>query len=206
MTATSQIVSKDSIFVQEFARLSTPELANRYSSLLEIDNQPDFQLSIHKWEDLNFGELTFCYDLVKSNLKKMYSQSTVGWSSRKKKAEMKEFGLLYILLRHHSNLQGFISFMITIEEDELVVYCYELHLSSNIRNKGLGHILLDKMESIGRQERICKTMLTVFSANPALLFYTRHDYNPAEHSLTERKLRNGTVKLPSYYILEKKLL
>jgi hypothetical protein len=54
-----------------------------------------------------------------------YKNSTMGWSPRKKMAEMKESGLIYILLMSKSATVGFVSFMVTIEEDECVVYWYK---------------------------------------------------------------------------------
>ncbi|KAK9322906.1 acyl-CoA N-acyltransferase [Lipomyces orientalis] len=197
--------------VSTFASISSDELTDLYADLLRLpagstNADTEFGLSIRKWDDLSAAEFTACFELVRNNMIGMYKNSTMGWSSRKKMAEMKERGLVYVLLKSSSATVGFISFMVTIEEGECVVYCYELQLPESLRGRGLAKALLSIMEEMAAKAGVPKAMLTVFSSNPAQHFYSNLGYVPAEHSPRAKNLRNGVVKQPSYYILGKSLL
>ncbi|KAJ5280765.1 hypothetical protein N7478_006137 [Penicillium angulare] len=101
---------------------------------------------------------------------------------------------------------GFLSFMVTYEDGKEVVYCYEIHLSAEARGRGLGGLLMKRMEEIGRSVGLEKTMLTVFKSNMAACrFYEKGGYVVDEHSPQPRKLRNGTIKEFDYLILSKRL-
>jgi len=104
------------------------------------------------------------------------------------------------------NVLGFLSFMVTYEDGKEVVYCYEIHLSPTARGRGVGRLLMGRMEAIGRAVGLEKTMLTVFKSNEiARRFYERLGYEVDEYSPRPRKLRNGTIKDVDYLILSKKL-
>ncbi|KAK9241033.1 acyl-CoA N-acyltransferase [Lipomyces kononenkoae] len=197
--------------VSAFASLSSEQLRNLYGAALRFPPaftfaDTAFELCMRRWDDLSSEEFTACFELVKGNLMSMYKNSTLGWSSKKKMAEMKENGLIYILLKLETATAGFISFMVTVEEGEVVAYCYELQLPESLRGRGLGKALLNMMEDIALQAGVPKSMLTVFSSNPAQYFYRSLGYAPVEHSPRAKNLRKGVVKQPSYYILGKSLL
>ncbi|KAK9471518.1 uncharacterized protein V1510DRAFT_420142 [Dipodascopsis tothii] len=147
-----------------------------------------------------------CFNLIESNLKHLYRQSALGWSSVDKQEEMREQGLIYVTLSQHEHhatrVLGFVSFMHTEENGEDVVYCYEIQLASRIQGLGVGKSLMQVVESYAAHCAAPKCMLTVFSANRAVEFYRKIGYTLAENSPQDRKLRNGVSK-PSYYILEK---
>lgn len=72
---------------------------------------------------------------------------------------------------------GFLSFMVTEEEGEEVIYCYELHLAPGSRGLGLGRHLMAVMEDFGRAVGLGKAMLTCFSENKdGVRFYNRNGY------------------------------
>ncbi|KAJ5964369.1 uncharacterized protein N7479_004245 [Penicillium vulpinum] len=104
------------------------------------------------------------------------------------------------------NVLGFLSFMVTYEDGKEVVYCYEIHLSPAARGRGIGKLLMDQMEGIGRAVGLEKSMLTVFKSNEiARRFYERLGYEVDEYSPQPRRLRNGTIKDVDYLILSKTL-
>ncbi|KAJ5142856.1 uncharacterized protein N7515_001643 [Penicillium bovifimosum] len=104
------------------------------------------------------------------------------------------------------NVLGFLSFMVTYEDGKEVVYCYEIHLSPTARGRGVGRVLMERMEGIGRAVGLEKAMLTVFKSNEvARRFYERLGYEVDEFSPRPRKLRNGTIKEYGYLILSKRL-
>lgn len=105
-----------------------------------------------------------------------------------------------------SNVLGFLSFMVTYEDGKEVVYCYEIHLAPMARGRGLGMLLMRRMEEIGRLVGVEKVMLTVFKSNAtARRFYERGGYEVDEYSPRPRRLRNGAMKEFDYLILSKRL-
>lgn len=107
-----------------------------------------------------------------------------------------------------SPVLGFLSFMITLDDDYEypVLYIYEIHLSSEFRSCGLGAHLMQIAEHIGRGVGVTKTMLTVFASNKAAeRFYRRLEYSKDEISPEPRILRNGLVKPVDYMIMSKVL-
>ncbi|CAI7626741.1 unnamed protein product [Penicillium pancosmium] len=106
-----------------------------------------------------------------------------------------------------ARILGFLSFMVTYEDGKEVVYCYEIHLSRVARGRGLGGVLMNRMEGIGRLIGLEKAMLTVFKSNVAAReFYRKGGYEVDENSPQPRTLRNGTVKEWDYEILSKRLI
>jgi len=103
-------------------------------------------------------------------------------------------------------LIGFLSFMITEEDDKTVIYTYELDILATHQGLGLGKHLLDLIEYFGSTVGVEKSMLTVFNNNPgARRFYEREGYAVDESSPDVKILRNGLVKQPCYHILSKVL-
>jgi ribosomal protein S18 acetylase RimI-like enzyme len=162
-------------------------------------------------------DLEACLDLIELTSGSAYAASGGGWSRPAKRKEMKLPDMKYLILRGPSDaadgpgsqsvVLGFLSFMVTYEDGKEVVYCYEIHLSENARGKGLGKLLMGKMEEIGRRIGLEKTMLTVFKSNEmAREFYHRNGYVLDEYSPKPRRLRNGTVKEFGYEILSKQLI
>lgn len=101
---------------------------------------------------------------------------------------------------------GFMSFMLTREEGQDVVYIYEIHLLEEIRRQGLAGHLFDIVERIGTITGMEKSMLTVFRSNShAREHYTRRGYEVDECSPGPKRLRGGVVKKADYVIMSKRL-
>ncbi|VEU21406.1 DEKNAAC102377 [Brettanomyces naardenensis] len=141
------------------------------------------------------------------------------WRSRKFE-EMKEPGLIYILLKEKSDskdeiLAGFLSMKFVDEDGLWVVYLYEIQIEEGYRNCGIGSQLLDIYSSIpdslnengsytNRFGPVDGTALTVFSSNEgAFRFYKAHGYKLDRNSPRDRKLRDGKIRKPAYYIMIK---
>lgn len=105
---------------------------------------------------------------------------------------------------------GFLSFMLTVEDDIEVVYCYEIHLSEGVRGRGLGVTLMGIMEEVGLAAGMSKSMLTVFTSNVnAQKFYERIGYTlyDEEAPPPRKRLRSRTTTehKPTFVILAKDL-
>ncbi|KAK7207438.1 acyl-CoA N-acyltransferase [Myxozyma melibiosi] len=207
----------DAIVQDLHSRVSTQELNQRFGRLLanistsDDDDGQEVYLTLVRGEELAAEEFAACFEIMKKNMMQLYKSSTMGWTSRERMAELKEPGLIYILIKSSPPQQpttssplGFASFMATWENDEPVVYCYELQLPPQLRGKGLGRRVLEIIETVGASVGLPKCMLTVFSANPAYEFYTRMGYTPTDFSPEPTVLRNKVLP-PSYWILEKTL-
>lgn len=148
-----------------------------------------------------------CFALVEFTQRHMYASSPKGWRPKSKRKEMRHPAMRYLILTSlEGEFEGFLSCMITIEDDELVVYCYELHLMEAVRGMGLGKVLIGRMEEFGRKAGMRKGMLTVFMENVAARrFYERIGYERDEYTPEPRVLRNGVVKEVGYEIRSKEL-
>ncbi|CAD0083727.1 unnamed protein product [Aureobasidium vineae] len=164
------------------------------------------------------------FELIKRTSYTDYNASEQGWSDSKKLDEMKDEDMRYLIVRLKggrspapekqwsenleldSSIIGFLSFMITEEEEENVAYIYEIHISEHFRDCGLGRHLFSLVEHIGRATGMDKTMLTIFTCNThARRWYDSRVYEVDEISPRPRKLRGGRSIEPEYEILSKRL-
>ncbi|KAK5097790.1 N alpha-acetyl-transferase [Lithohypha guttulata] len=160
--------------------------------------------------------LEACFDLVEESSADDYKASEIKWSSAKKRKEMLLPDMKYLVVHQRSGSEyrtapgtsicAFVSFMITYEDGYEVIYVYEIHLERHLRGQGVGTVLMQMVESVGRNAWVEKCMLTVFKANQkALKWYKHCGYQIDDFSPGPRVLRNGTIKEPTYLILSKSL-
>jgi hypothetical protein len=96
--------------------------------------QEKHTLSLVQAGDMGPEDLKACFDLVEETSKADYEASSGGWKPKKKSAEMKSPELRYIMVKDgQGNVCGFTSLMPTFEEGQPVVYCYEIHLKSEMQ-------------------------------------------------------------------------
>ncbi|KAJ5175230.1 uncharacterized protein N7482_001107 [Penicillium canariense] len=210
-------------------------LAAEVASKPERNGARSTPLDVYSAATISRADLNACLDLVELTSGEDYAASAAGWSRPKKRKEMKLPDMKYLIVRgdaagqapgvspredsteadkpkspsglgNGANVLGFLSFMVTYEDGKEVVYCYEIHLSPMARGRGLGALLMTRMEEIGRLVGLEKAMLTVFKSNAAARrFYEKGGYEVDEYSPQPRRLRNGTIKEFDYLILSKRL-
>ncbi|KAJ9606099.1 N alpha-acetyl-transferase [Cladophialophora chaetospira] len=148
-----------------------------------------------------------CMKLIEQTSAKDYQNSEMKWSTAKKWKEMQLPDMKYIILVTPEDVvAGFVSFMITYEDGLEVLYLYEIHLIPEWQTQGLGRNMLHVVECFARNVGVAKVMLTVFRANErAIEWYAKRGYQEDKFSPGPRKLRNGTIKQPSYTILSKQV-
>ena len=166
---------------------------------------------------LSEEELNSCFDLIEATSRKDYESSGIGWHPRRKKREMRQDEMRYLLgncpssqcrTPNDSDLpesHGFLSFMLTHDSIPVVptLYVYEIHLSSMHRRLGIGEHLMQTVEDIARSVGAKKVMLTCFVSNTnANAFYSRLGYTTDPISPEERRTRTKVVK-PEYIIMSK---
>ncbi|KAI9894924.1 MAG: hypothetical protein M1814_000144 [Vezdaea aestivalis] len=211
----------DDDIINSYMRLRNNPIGQRFELLSDVENG---RLSLSLPKQLSELDFNACFSIIESTSRDTYKASSVGWSASKKRKEMKLPDMRYLLLNVSGHVVAFLSFMVTFEDGIEVIYCYELHVDSNWRDRGIGKVLMDVMEGVGIAAGVKKAMLTVFMDNEGgRRFYRRHGYSftksfgrmvltsgsrryrTDDFSPTERVLRNGTVKQPSYIILSKML-
>lgn len=131
-------------------------------------------------------DISTCLEILKDNLQEMYEQ-TIGWDTEFKRTELSQPQMHYYIVKDNTNrICAFCSYTEeygTEVEDAWIVYCYELQVRKDAQGKGLGGMLMEKLEARARTLQAKKVMLTCFCMNKiALNFYTHRGYKTDETS------------------------
>lgn len=213
------IDTANALSISEFHTKFLPDLPTALPFSSPSTTSPNYNLSLESSSTITKADLQSCYELIKATSYDDYKASSIGWSRRRKMGEMRLPDLRYLLVKQagfveagstrkygSEDLMGFLSFMLTYEDGYEVIYCYEIHLQSELRGSGAGKSLMGIMEMVGRRAKVAKAMLTVFVENKgALKFYEKLGYEKDEFSPAPRRLRNGVMKNPTYLVLSKSL-
>ncbi|KAL6892721.1 acyl-CoA N-acyltransferase [Trichoderma longibrachiatum] len=168
--------------------------------------QKSYSLDFLSSHELSKDDFKHCFDIIESTSGADYRNSSVGWHPAMKKKEMKSPDLRYILVRDDQGaVKGFTSLMPTFENHEPVLYCYEVHLTPELRGSGLGKHLMAQLITIAENIPLTrKVMLTCFTSNiNGLKFYEKLGFTKDEFSPRDRTLRGGKVVKPDYVILSR---
>ncbi|WWC70880.1 uncharacterized protein I206_104832 [Kwoniella pini CBS 10737] len=151
------------------------------SKLQQISSFPYTEES--KFEELFNIDSRYILILKKSNklIIEKEKEKEKGKDEKKENDEIEE-----LINFNYNDLIGFCGFRFDTEEtiesrDAEVIYCYEVQLENKSRRMGLGKILLNILEEIGKKRELDKIMLTCLKSNEtALAFYTKQGYIPDE--------------------------
>ncbi|KAK3114463.1 hypothetical protein LTR53_007195 [Teratosphaeriaceae sp. CCFEE 6253] len=183
------------------------------------------EIALKSTAELTPHELDTCFHLIEQTSRHDYAASTMGWHPARKRKEMRDREMRYLLCHASSaatspsitastsppgsaaerRVEGFLSFMLT--HDSLpstpVLYIYEIHLHLSLRRLGLGAHLLRLAESIAREVGVRKVMLTCFNSNTSALgLYSRKGYGRDVCSPGQRRTRGKVVEV-DYVIMSK---
>jgi N-alpha-acetyltransferase 40 len=174
-------------------------------------DRKDFKIDFKSAKKLSKIELDACLKLIESTSRPDYESSLWGWHPKRKKREMMEDEMRYLLVRSAGDDQdpvlGFLSFMLTHDSTPSVpvLYIYEIHLPPALRSCGLGAHLMDLAQSIAENVGVEKVMLTCFLSNKkAHGFYAKRGYVADACSPEDRRTRSKVIK-PDYVIMGKVL-
>ncbi|KFY26474.1 hypothetical protein V493_04064 [Pseudogymnoascus sp. VKM F-4281 (FW-2241)] len=174
-----------------------------------------YTIELQNSSNLTRDELAACFSLVEESSKGDYSASKQGWKPAAKRREMRLLELKYLLVRSAEprdgeaigkpgDIKAFVSFMPTIEDEQGVLYVYEIHLAPSLRRSGLGKQLMILVEGMARKIGVEKVMLSCFTRNAvAKGFYEGIGYEKDEYSPPPRVLRDGREVEEAYVILSK---
>jgi len=126
-------------------------------------------------DGLNESTRGSIWSMFEANMRTMYTGSSFGWDPPKKEEELFNRLSRFILVyptNDKDSLVAFTAFRFEFEEDEIILYCYDLQVSKTSQRHGLGRALMNHLAKIGADFKMDKIMLTVFKANTrALKFY-----------------------------------
>ena len=162
-----------------------------------------------------------CLSIVNHTSSAAYKVSSIGWHVPSKRLEMKDKDMIYLLVRTRDGHPGafakrdfdtgivaFISFKIDYDDppndQQQVVYIYEVHIAEKLRGQGLGRWLMFTVEAMAQSITVNKTMLTVFRSNEgARKAYESMGYGEDRSSPSGRVVR-GRAILSDYIIMSKR--
>ena len=93
----------------------------------------EYTISMKTSASLTADELSDCFKLIELTSLEDYKNSSQGWKPKAKKKEMLLQDLKYLLVKHRNEIKGFCSFMPTTEDEDFVIYCYEIHLDPTLQ-------------------------------------------------------------------------
>ncbi|KAF2159285.1 hypothetical protein M409DRAFT_71172 [Zasmidium cellare ATCC 36951] len=204
--------------IDEVNALGRTEFEDRYLDSLSLDyteRASQSHCNLCFANDISDNDFDDCFHLIDTTSRKDYEGSSWGWHPKRKRREMKEKEMRYIIAKGdflpdeegklEKEFEGFLSFMFTHDSTPSVpvLYIYEIHLAEKARGKGLGLHLLNLAESMARRVGVKKVMLTCFLSNTnALNFYKHHGFRKDACSPGDRRTRNKVVKV-DYMIMSK---
>jgi len=185
------------------------------------DSSKAFDISLVAADWLTPGEYNAAYNLIEETSRSDYESSTFGWHPKRKRKEMLEPEMKYLLVRSRGaeptverttksgdldmSVLGFLSFMVDHDSSPSVpvLYIYEIHLAESLRGLGLGNHLIQVTERLASNIGLDKVMLTCFLCNKkAHQFYTDRGFGKDACSPADRKTRNKVVAV-DYVIMSK---
>ena len=186
------------------------------------DSSAAFDLSLVAADWLTPGEYNASFNLIEATSRSDYESSTFGWHPRRKRKEMLEPEMKYLLVRSRgaeptiertttksgdvdTSVLGFLSFMVDHDSSPSVpvLYIYEIHLAESLRGLGLGNHLMQVTERLASNMGLDMVMLTCFLCNKkAHNFYTDGGFGKDACSPADRKTRNKVVAV-DYVIMSK---
>jgi N-alpha-acetyltransferase 40 len=196
-----------------------------YSADVDASEAHDLDITLKSASELSKEELNACFNLIETTSKPDYEISTIGWHPSRKKREMKEDEMRYLLVRRRqkvpqeckydedqaegeaSEIEGFLSFMLTHDSSPAipVLYIYEIHLAASLRGLGLGLHLMNAAEDVAKKVGVKMVMLTCFLSNvKAHGFYKKRGYVKDVMSPEDRKTRGRLVKV-DHEVMSKKV-
>ncbi|XP_053631972.1 N-alpha-acetyltransferase 40 isoform X1 [Cherax quadricarinatus] len=165
---------------------SIPEPLSKFPIFHKYErNGLSCRLICKRVKDVDPDMLEWAIDLCKRTMQPMYEKSTQGWHENEKREEMTEDAAWYLIAVDTVTEKpvAFSHFRFDMDYGHEVLYCYELHLEVECRNKGLGKFMMQVLELMAFSNQMHKVVLTVFKHNPdGMAFFTKCRYEIDETS------------------------
>ncbi|KAI0257555.1 acyl-CoA N-acyltransferase [Lactifluus subvellereus] len=169
--------------VRRANKATTNQLSSVVAGVLELKDVR-YLAQVVTPSELSDTDQKSIWDIFEQNMRHIYTKSSMGWDPPSKKQELFHRDSRFILLRRRQSqdradplcveppIIAYSMFRFDMEDDECVLYCYELQVSQSVQRGGIGKVLMQCLCDIARKWNMQKVMLTVFKENrPAFLFY-----------------------------------
>jgi len=163
-------------------KLANKKTAKQLTVALENVNPPDgYTCKVLPADELPKNKKEQIWSIIEDNMRDLYVDSSMGWNPPEKLKELFDPLARFIVVSPVDNpdkVEAYCTFRFEYEEEEDLVYCYELQINRLHQRKGIGRFLVNSLEAIGRNFRMGKIMLTVFDKNVAAIdFYSAMHFN-----------------------------
>ncbi|KAJ7597108.1 acyl-CoA N-acyltransferase [Mycena floridula] len=160
------------------ARAANRATSAKLSQYLTPPTDANWTLSVKTGLELHDDLRNDIWAIFEENMIDLYRASSFEWNPPEKRQELFHQLSRFILVHGpDGRLTGFCDFRFEHEDEEDLVYCYELQISKAVQRKGLGKTLVDRLVSIGKGFFMEKIVLTCFNSNvDALAFYKRYGF------------------------------
>jgi len=193
-----------SSWLQVSAREHGEEIVSSTSS--NPCRQSHWKIEVKSIDDRDLVEETkqWMFDVTERNMRVVY-EKTWGWNSLEKRRELSDQNCRFVFV--YSSYEGsdgderllpkaFAHFRFEVDDDGCAsVYVYELQVENDTKRAGLGTMVMECVERIGRKLKLKHCALTVLKANEALKFYRKIGYEETAHAPRD-----------AHYIIMKKVL
>ncbi|KAF9569638.1 acyl-CoA N-acyltransferase [Agrocybe pediades] len=155
-------------------KASSARLADCLSSSYDFPSRPPCRLQVMHNNDLKKTHRDAIWDIFELNMRSLYEDSSFGWDPQSKRKELFHALSRYLFVSEggSTELLAFVHFRFEVEEDENVLYCYDIQIKPSAQGLGLGRRLLDELAKLGSVFRMEKILLTVLKKNTrAIKFY-----------------------------------
>ncbi|KIM48139.1 hypothetical protein M413DRAFT_439860, partial [Hebeloma cylindrosporum] len=165
---------KSSKAVKLANKASSAQLAKVVSSSYELPSNRSCRVKVMHSSDLKRTQRESIWAVFEANMYEFYKSSSFGWDPEAKRKELFHSLSRFILVHEADTdtLLAFIMLRFELEEEEDVIYCYDIQVTKAAQGMGLGKELLSELAKIGNAYEMEKIMLTVLKANTkATAFY-----------------------------------
>ncbi len=212
-------------------RLSRSDDAVCISDQLSIRNNSSFVVRYYRaqhvvetsvtkenTEDAGAPLVAWMLDLTRRNMKSMYEACPGwGWDDADKGAELEHRDARFLVafdMKKNEAPVAFAHVRFEVEEDQPILYVYELQVCTSAQGCGLGTWLMQHVQAIAKDCGLSHIMLTVFCSNKnAMNFYRNLGYTVDPSSPIQEEIDpHGTTAVGTeeteegYLILSKKVL
>ncbi|KJA29170.1 hypothetical protein HYPSUDRAFT_32547 [Hypholoma sublateritium FD-334 SS-4] len=154
-------------------KVPSARLAALVSTAYEVASRT-YPLQVAHSRDLKRCQREAIWSTYETNMYDFSKTSSFGWDPEAKRKELFHSLSRYILVTDPTTneLLAYTSFRYEVEEDEDILYCYELQVAPSAQGKGFGKKLTKELEKLCQSNNMEKIVLTVLKANAkAVSFY-----------------------------------
>ncbi|TFK77035.1 acyl-CoA N-acyltransferase [Pluteus cervinus] len=141
-----------------------------------LQSTSNISYAVFRAQELSFEYRQMIWDILEENMAAMFIASTsFKWDPEGKRGDLFHPDSRFIaVLDEESKLIAYTMFRFEYEDEEMLIYCYELQVVPSGQGGGLGKRLMRYLAVIGTEWHMQKLMLTVFNNNaPAMELYRK---------------------------------